>query len=181
MSEAKTGAHRLLPDSERAQRLLAQRAAELRAGEQAEEMRGDPFLRFTCAGEAFGLPLARLDEILYPNGLRRVPGAPAHLAGVINRRGELLTVLDLAPLFSLTPGERGDDARIVVVAAGGVTAGLLVDTVEDEGRFITEELEPPFASAAVGNTAWVRGLHAGRVTLIDAEALLTDPAIQVNE
>ncbi|GAB6042711.1 chemotaxis protein CheW [Endothiovibrio diazotrophicus] len=183
-------ARALLPDGAAAREVLARRAEELLRSrgspeEGAEE--GALFLRVhTGGGERFGLPHRHLDEILYPRGLRRVPGAPAHIAGVINRRGELLAVIDLNPLFSRPPQGVGEASRIVVVrsrAAGGatVTAGLLVAAVEDEERYREDRLERAFAAKTLADTAFVRGLHQGRVTLLDPDALLHDPALWVDD
>lgn len=54
---------------------------------------------FELGSQCFGLPVKHIREVLARPSLVKVPGAPAHLAGLINLRGEILTVLDLAPLI----------------------------------------------------------------------------------
>ncbi len=94
----------------------------------------EPMVVIDLAGRAYGLPAGAVRGVQRaPEALTRVPGAPDGLAGMLAMRGGALPVLDLRRRLGLPPslglssmgGEGG--RRLVVVEAGGVRAGLLVD------------------------------------------------------
>ncbi|OSM00214.1 chemotaxis protein CheW [Magnetofaba australis] len=183
--ETAFGAHRFLPTDEHARHTLAQRA-KLLAGSEDDKSRelaqNEWFLRFHTGGEErYGLPFHCLEEILYVTGLRAIPGAPRHIVGVVNRRGALLTVMDLNPLFGNPSQEIHPEGRIIVTHAGDLTVGLLAREVEDEEHGSSEEILPTFPSSAVENLGAIRGIYQGRVTLLNPDALLRDPQILVND
>ena len=78
-----------------------------------------------------------------------VPGAPAHVAGLVQARGRVVPVVDLRSRFGLEPIERTIDHRVVIVQLDTRVAGLLVDHARevlqlDETTFESppEELDP---------------------------------------
>nr|CRH05193.1 putative CheW-like protein [Candidatus Magnetococcus massalia] len=177
------GAHCYMPHGDEAQRLLKERADNLsREREVEQESREEErYLRIHLGeGERYGLPFALLEEILHVRGLRAMPGVPSHIAGVLNRRGELLTVVDPAPLFGCETQQLDEGSRIVVVRGEEGMAGLLVSEVEDEVSFYRDELTPAFPTRNVAKR-FIRGIHLGCVTLLDPRALLASPEVQVNQ
>ncbi|MBZ6411132.1 MULTISPECIES: chemotaxis protein CheW [Methylobacterium] len=88
----------------------------------------DRAVTLDLAGQAYGLPAgAVLSVAPAPGSLVRVPRAPDFLAGMMPVRGGAMPVIDLARRLGLPAG--GERRRLVVVEAGGVRAGLLVDGV----------------------------------------------------
>ena len=85
-------------------------------------------LIISASARHYGLVLSEVVEVIRPRAITRVPNAPAALLGVANFRGSALPVLSLARLLDQEDGERTDRTRIVVLA-GGVQAGLLVDGI----------------------------------------------------
>ncbi|HEY4222141.1 MAG TPA: chemotaxis protein CheW [Myxococcota bacterium] len=64
-------------------------------------------------------------------GATRVPGAQAHVVGLVQIRGRVIPVLDLRERFGLPPIERGLDARVIVVKDGDRQVGLLADSARE--------------------------------------------------
>lgn len=58
-----------------------------------------------------------------------MPGAPSFVLGIINLRGNVVTVLDGRHRFGLPPKEPDDASRVIVVDAFEKVVGLLVDSV----------------------------------------------------
>ncbi len=83
----------------------------------------------TTGTRAFCIPVAQVREVVRPTGLCRVPGGPPVLRGVLNVRGSIVTVLDLAALLgqprAVAPGS------VVLLENGVRLIGLAVDTVRD--------------------------------------------------
>lgn len=171
----------LMPTDEVASRVLRERAAILAVldDDQKNEER-DQFLRFRLGPvECYGIPYDYLQELLYLGNLARVPCTPAFIAGVVNHRGELLTVLDLKQFFRIESVARTEEARIIVIQHGGVRAGLLVDGVDGNENYRPSDLAPPLGSEGVSNMEHVLGIHEGNVAMLNVIGLLADPALTV--
>jgi purine-binding chemotaxis protein CheW len=85
-------------------------------------------LLFRAAGVRFALPIGNVREILKPLPVTAVPGTPDWMCGVANVRGDIVTVIDLAPFLGL--GEAGPRRGLLVVRADGADPlGVLIDEV----------------------------------------------------
>jgi purine-binding chemotaxis protein CheW len=104
------------------------------------------YLSFFIAGEEFAVPILRVREILQCDTFTRVPSAPPFIRGVINLRGSVLPVVDLALKVGLPGGPLTRFSCIVVleVALEGepLLVGGLVDQVSQVLDFGPEDLEP---------------------------------------
>jgi len=155
-------------------------AAENKQGDGTEGLIA--YIRFRLgSSEKYGIPFKQAEEIMHAGALASVPSAPEFIAGVVNRSGEMLTILDLRAFFRTDRAEHGKDARIIVVQGAGLTVGLLVDDVEGNDYFDPERLATPLPSGGVSNMHYVRGIHRSSVTILDLKALLSDQAIRVDE
>lgn len=172
----------LMPQDAAACKVLEERAQAIaKPASQRQHELGDQYLRFRLgAVEHYGIPYQYLEELVYVGNLARVPCTPAFVAGVVNHRGELLTILDLKQFFRMPAVALGDEARIIVVRHAGTRTGLLVDAVDGNEEYQGSELSPPLSSEGVSNMEYVLGIHAGSVTLLNLAALLDDPALRVN-
>jgi purine-binding chemotaxis protein CheW len=91
----------------------------------------EPFLLFRVGEEDFALPLAAVEEVaLLPERLTRLPRAPDFVEGVMNLRGRVLPVIDQGRRFrgEATGGRR---RRVIVIRAGELDAGFIVDAVSE--------------------------------------------------
>lgn len=172
----------LMPQDEIACKVLQARAQVIaRPVNQQQHNLRDQYLRFRLgAVELYGIPYQYLEELLYVGNLARVPCTPVFVAGVVNHRGELLTILDIKQFFRMPATALTDEARIIVVRHAGMHAGLLVDAVDGNEEYLDSELSPPLSSEGVSNMEYVLGIHAGNVTLLNLKALLEDQALRVN-
>ncbi|MDO9012946.1 MAG: chemotaxis protein CheW [Gallionella sp.] len=172
----------LMPQDAESRKVLEARARAIAKplSQQQHELR-DQYLRFRLgAVERYGIPYAYLEELLYVGNLARVPCTPAFVSGVVNYRGELLTILDLKQFFRMPAVAMSDEARIIVVKHEGMRTGLLVDGVDGNEAYQDAEVSPPLSSEGVSNMEYVLGIHDGSVTLLNLKALLGDPALRVH-
>ena len=84
-----------------------------------------------------------VSEIESFTGATRVPGAPAHVLGLVQIRGRVLPVIDLRARFGLDPSERGLAARVIVIKDGGRLVGLLADEAREVVRLEPAAFRPP--------------------------------------
>ena len=111
--------------------------------EPQEEQERVPYLGFYLGAEVYGLPLDQLREVARVSHLRRVPGAPAGVAGLVNLRGEILCALDVREILGL-PAQASTDSPFLVALRGfGDPLGLIVDSIADIYAVLPSEIEPP--------------------------------------
>ncbi len=134
------------------------------------------FVTFSLGTEEFSIDILKVQEIIRPMDITRVPGAPAFIKGVINLRGKVIPVMDLRKRLGMPPKEETRDTRIVVVDAGGKTVGLKVDSVSEVLRLSTDRIEPPPAFENVQDTDCIYGvgkLEDRLIILLDVEKVLS--------
>lgn len=87
---------------------------------------GEPYLLLLAAGRVFGVPLPDVLEVVSPRACTRLPGAPPEVLGLVNLRGRVVTVVDLATAMGLLtrPDAPG---RVVVIDHRGHRVALSVD------------------------------------------------------
>jgi purine-binding chemotaxis protein CheW len=103
---------------------------------------------FSLGTEKYALPITRVQEIIRYTEPRSVASQTRWIRGVINLRGNIVPVCDLAERLGLGL-ERPESAKIVIVETAGGTAGVIVDDVDEVLTVTSEQLEDvPTADAA---------------------------------
>jgi purine-binding chemotaxis protein CheW len=123
------------------------------------------YVRMGVAGEQYALAVEQVAEVLSLGDVTPVPGAPASVLGLLNLRGEILSVVELASALGL----RGESApsRLIVADDGARRAGLAIDQVLDVAPLL--ENLPEDGLGCVHETAVLDGALVG---VIDLAALL---------
>jgi purine-binding chemotaxis protein CheW len=130
------------------------------------------------------VPIHRVQEIVRVPDITRVPHAQSGVEGVINLRGRVLPVVDLAGRLALGTTERARSARVVVVDGGTESVGLLVDGVSEVLRVSASDVEPPSPSTTGDGPTAVLGvakLGERLVLLLDLDAALVGAALDFSE
>ena len=173
-----------MPHSREDKNILRERAAELAKleSDDQETVEAETFIRFRLGkSEEYGITHDHAEEIIDPGYITPVPCTPAVVMGIVNRRGDLLTVLDLKQLFKMEHTESTDAARVVVVSNGAVTLGIFTDEILGENSFESLQLADPLPSHGVQNIQHVKGIFEGKVTILDMEVLIADEALTVDD
>jgi purine-binding chemotaxis protein CheW len=84
--------------------------------------------------QLFGLPIARVQDVFAPTRLTRVPLAPFEVAGVLNLRGRIITVIDMRRRLRLAPRQGAATDMTIGIERDGEAYGLLVDSVGEVMR-----------------------------------------------
>ena len=182
-TEAGASLFALLPHEGKAEAVLRERAGFWALSrEAASEARRELYVHFRL-GEAgqFGIPYRQVEEILPAGNLAKVPCTPEFIAGVVNQRGNFLTVIDLKHFFQTAEATYPETASIIVIKGGSITAGIIADEIHGNAEYDPDALGAPLAAGNISNQQYVLGTHDGTVTLLDADALLSDPGLGVNK
>jgi purine-binding chemotaxis protein CheW len=155
----------------------------------------DRYLTFALGGEVYALGLLDVTEIMEFRGLTVVPMMPAFIRGVINLRGRVVPVVDMAARFGRSCTDVARRTSIIIVEAAGELRGdparqmgIMVDAVNKVVRLGDEDIEPPpsfgpgirsdFISGMARNEGqFIIVLDVSRVLTIDEMALVDHVAV----
>ncbi len=98
---------------------------------------------FKVADSEYAIPASEVLQMESFESATPVPGAPPHVAGLVQVRGRVVPVVDARARFGLPPVERTIDSRVVVGQLGTRTVGLLVDSAREVMKLTPEQLQPP--------------------------------------
>ena len=100
------------------------------SSEPTTEVLARRILLFRTGGKLYGCEIDAVREIVPVRPATRLPGAPAWVCGLVNLRGTIVTVLDLARRLDDDAPPRSEGS-VVIVEQGGRAAGIAVDEVLD--------------------------------------------------
>jgi purine-binding chemotaxis protein CheW len=146
-----------------------------RAGEQA-------YAVIRLDGELFALELDAVREFSHLRGVTPLPCCPPHIAGNMNLRGDILTLVDIRPALDMAAG--GAMSEVVVVRSGDLLLGLQATEIVDVIHLAAPDIAPvPVASDHAGK-AYCKGVAAvagPAIGLLDLEKILAARELQVAE
>src|ERR1700682_2633621 len=93
-------------------------------------------------GQLFGLPIVRVQDVFIPERLTRVPLAPPEIAGVLNLRGRIVTLIDMRGRLGLDKRDDGVASMAIGVESGAESYGLLIDSVGEVLKLDDSAREP---------------------------------------
>lgn len=136
------------------------------------------FVTATVARQRFGLPIRRVQDVFVPDRITRVPLAAPEVAGLLNSRGRIVTLIDVRRRLGFDVFDAAAQPMAIGVDARGESYGLLVDTVgevltlNDRDRAANPvNLDPRLAEVVVG----IHRLDDELLLLIDVDRLLGLP------
>ncbi|MGL5742445.1 MAG: chemotaxis protein CheW [Legionella sp.] len=186
MSKEQKHASELMPKDEDALLVLQARAKHLAQQEMdASKNNGIAFIRFKLTqNENYGIPYQYVQEILHNATMSRPPFVPNFISGVINWRGNLITVVDLIKFFHPNHAKHAthyDHEFIIVINANDVTLGLLTQRVEGNEVYQPHQLATPLSTANVANPEYILGLYQATTAIINVETLIVSLSQEIKK
>ena len=156
-------------------RALARSLAAAPAGELLE------VVEFGLGGERYGVASSFVREVLHLAQLARLPGTPAFVLGIINVRGEILSVIDLKRIFELPEQTLTERDRVLVLHSEDMSFGILADRIVGVRSLPRASIQPPPPGRPEGSRDYLMGMTADCLAILDGGRLLTDGRLVVNE
>ncbi len=126
-------------------------------------------------GQLFGLPILRVQDVFVPERLTRVPLAPPEVAGVLNLRGRIVTLIDMRRSLGLEADKVEGQPMAIGVERAGESYGLLIDSVGEVLKLddATREpnpvnLDPRLARVSLG----IHRLEGQLLMVVDVDRVL---------
>jgi len=135
------------------------------------------WVTFKLANETYGINVMQVQEVLRYSEIAPVPGAPMYVLGIINLRGNVVTVIDTRTRFGLETSEVTDNTRVVIIELEKQVIGILVDSVAEVVYLRASEID---MAPNVGNdesAKFIQGVsnrEGELLILVDLNKLLAD-------
>jgi purine-binding chemotaxis protein CheW len=148
--------------------------------EHDEEGGGGPliqFVTFILMDEVYGINVMQVQEVLRITEIAPVPGAPPYVLGIINLRGNVVTVIDTRTRFGLPTTEVDDASRIIVIESEKQVVGILVDAVAEVVELRETDIDAAPNVGTEESSRYIQGVATqgdSLLILVDLNKLLTD-------
>lgn len=134
------------------------------------------WVTFRLDNELYGINVLQVQEVLRYTEIVPVPGAPDFVLGIINLRGNVVTVIDTRKCFALPLHEPDEATRIVIIESGKQVAGLLVDSVAEVVNIKNSQVETAPEVGTTESAKYIQGIanHNKEILiLVDVNKLLS--------
>ena len=135
------------------------------------------WVTFKLENEVYGVNVMQVQEVLRYTEIAPVPGAPDYVLGIINLRGNVVTVIDTRLKFGLMPAEVTDSSRIIIIEAEKQVVGILVDSVAEVVYLKASEIDPAPSVGTEESARFIQGVSNRKedlLILVDLNKLLSD-------
>jgi purine-binding chemotaxis protein CheW len=113
---------------------------------------------FSLGREEFAVEVTQVREIMRMEEITRMPKSPSFVEGIINLRGQIIAVIELAKRLNLETAERSGETRIIVVEAEAIKVGMIVDSVSEVLRVGAGAVEQSPTLATDVSAAFLQGV-----------------------
>ena len=135
------------------------------------------WVTFQLEQETYGINVMQVQEVLRYSEIAPVPGAPSYVLGIINLRGNVVTVIDTRLRFGLRTTEVTDNSRIVIIESEQQVIGILVDSVAEVVYLKTSEIDSAPNVGTDESARFIQGVSNRDdelLILVDLDKMLTD-------
>lgn len=182
LEAARTNVGRELTPDEK-QGILRKRAKAL--ARQLEQDQGAgarlDILEFLLTYETYAIEMRWVAETYPLKELTPLPCTPPFVAGIINVRGRILSVIDIRKFFDLPEKGLTDLNKVIIVHDGEMEFGILADMILGTRSIPVSEVQPPLPTLTGIREEYLKGLTRERTAILDGAKLLTDKKIVVHD
>ncbi|WP_337841076.1 chemotaxis protein CheW [Rheinheimera sp.] len=135
------------------------------------------WVTFKLQEETYGINVMQVQEVLRYTDIAPVPGSPDYVLGIINLRGNVVTVIDTRARFGLVGAEVTDNSRIVIIEAERQVIGILVDSVAEVVYLKQSEIDTAPNVGTDESAKFIQGVSnrdGELLILVDLNKLLSD-------
>lgn len=160
---------------ERAKKLSARSKIE-EAGEEKLEI-----VEFVLSGEIYGIESVHIREAYPLKNFTPIPCTPAFVLGVINVRGQVLSIVDIGRFFDLPRKGITDLNKVIVLGSGDIEFGILADEVLGVSLIPLKDIQESLPTLTGIRAEYLKGVTNDRVTVLDAGKILLDKNLIVHQ
>lgn len=135
------------------------------------------WVTYRLGDETYGINVMQVQEVLRYTEIAPVPGAPDYVLGIINLRGNVVTVIDTRARFGLASTDVTDNTRIVIIESDEQVVGILVDSVAEVVYLKSSEIDSAPNVGTEESAKFIQGVSnrdGELLILVDLNKLLSD-------
>lgn len=143
----------------------------------------DPVLQwvtFHLDNEVYGINVMQVQEVLRSGEITPVPGTPDYVLGIINLRGNVVTIIDTRRRFGLPPKANDDFTRVIIFEVNNHVIGMVVDSVAEVVYLRQSEIESAPNVNNDDSARFIQGVRSSDdslLILVDVNKFLSDKEI----
>jgi purine-binding chemotaxis protein CheW len=174
---------RVMPTPEEERRILRARAQALaREPERGEVTRGAlEVMEFLLAYERYAVESSYVREVYPLKELTPLPCVAPFVLGIVNIRGQILSIINLKRFFDLPEKGLTDLNKLVIVHDAHMAFGILADAILGVRSIPLKDIQPSLPTLTGIRDAYLKGVTGERLVLLDAGKLLADQKLIVLE
>jgi purine-binding chemotaxis protein CheW len=135
----------------------------------------DRFLCFSLCVEEYAVPLLSVREVIGVPDITPIPFTPSHFKGIMNLRGQVISVIDLRTKFNIKPTEKSETS-VIICDIGESSLGVVVDSVNSVIHPEANEVSSRPNIESSKNTDFISGVYRrgeNLVLLLDVNKALS--------
>ncbi|MFA6457406.1 MAG: chemotaxis protein CheW [Bacteroidota bacterium] len=136
---------------------------------------------FRLAHETYGIESSFVREVYPLKAITTLPGTPIFVSGIMNVRGQIVSVIDLKKFFHLPDKGLGELNKVIILNNERMEFGILADIVEGTRTVAPKDILTVPSAAVVIGEKYLKGVTKEHIVILDAESILNDESIIVNE
>jgi purine-binding chemotaxis protein CheW len=138
-------------------------------------------LEFMLSDETYAIETVYVHEVLPLKELAPLPGIPSFVLGIINLRGQILSVVDLKEFFGLSFKGLTELNKVIILQSADIEFGLLVDSVIGMRVFAASELEQAIPTITGIGAEYLKGVTRDHLIVLAADKILSDSRMKIYE
>lgn len=131
-------------------------------------------MEFMLSGEKYAFESSYIREVLPLKDLTPLPCTPPFVMGIINVRGQILSVLDIRNIFGLPENNTNNHNKVVVLHTGDMEIGILAEVILGTRSVFQGQVVASLPTLNGIRAEYLRGVTSDRTAILDAARLLSD-------
>ena len=134
---------------------------------------------FMLAHERYALELAHIREVYPLKELTPLPGTPDFVLGIINVRGQILSVIDIKRFFELPEKGLGDLNQVIILQSEEMEFGILADQILGTRSIPASDIQTSLPTLTGIRAEYLKGVTGDRVVILDGQKIVSDKKMVV--
>lgn len=130
-------------------------------------------IQFRIANEDYGVELSHIRTIHPSKNLTYIPGTPDFIKGIINLRGEFISVVDLKKFFNLPDQDLTDLSQVIILSSKDMEFGLLADEILGVKKIPVNKIQPSLPTLTGIRSEYLKGITGDGIVILDGDKILS--------
>jgi len=163
--------------------ILKSRAQAMAMGRKDERILKEltEIIEFRLATETYGIETEFVREVYPLKDYTIIPGLPTFVMGIINVRGQIISIINLKKFFSLPEKGLGELNKVIIIKNQQMEFGILADVINGTYSIAIDTIQKSLSDAGGIGANYLKGVTSEHLILLDANKILADKKIIINQ